>query len=90
MSQKKAKIGRPKPPEGEDKGRIVPVRFRVDQLKAMDAAAKRNNQSVSEWIRAASQTVLNNSADLLQQTRVLINQSNASVGRRPIAKRNPN
>jgi predicted HicB family RNase H-like nuclease len=38
-------------PEGEAKGRIVPVRFTADDLKAMAAAAKTSKQSVSEWIR---------------------------------------
>jgi predicted HicB family RNase H-like nuclease len=50
--QKKArKVGRPKMPKGEAKGRIVPVRFTADDLKAMAAAAKASKQSVSEWIR---------------------------------------
>ena len=48
---KKAKVGRPKMPKGEAKGRIVPVRFTHDDLKAMAAAAKTSKQSVSEWIR---------------------------------------
>jgi hypothetical protein len=38
-------------PKGEAKGRIVPVRFTADDLKAMAAAAKTSKQSVSEWIR---------------------------------------
>jgi hypothetical protein len=38
-------------PKGEAKGRIVPVRFTADDLRAMEAAAKSKNQSVSEWIR---------------------------------------
>ena len=34
--QKKArKVGRPKLPKGEAKGRIVPVRFTADDLRAM-------------------------------------------------------
>ena len=52
MSQKKAKIGRPKMPKGEAKGRIVPVRFTADDLKTMAMAAKANKQTVSEWIRS--------------------------------------
>lgn len=51
--QKKArKLGRPKLPKGEAKGRIVPVRFTADDLKAMAAAARASNQTVSEWIRS--------------------------------------
>jgi predicted HicB family RNase H-like nuclease len=52
LSQKKAKIGRPKLPKGEAKGRIVPVRFTADDLKVMAQAAKANKQSLSEWIRS--------------------------------------
>lgn len=48
---KPKKVGRPKLPKGEAKGRIVPVRFNADDLKAMEAAAKANKQSLSEWIR---------------------------------------
>jgi predicted HicB family RNase H-like nuclease len=33
-------------------GRIVPVRFAPDDLKAMEAAAKAAKQSLSEWIRS--------------------------------------
>jgi hypothetical protein len=42
------KVGRPKLPKGEAKGKIVPVRFTHETLKAV---AKLNNQTVSEWIR---------------------------------------
>jgi hypothetical protein len=49
--QKTKKVGRPKLPRGEAKGRIVPVRFTALDLKAMEAAAKASKQNVSEWIR---------------------------------------
>jgi hypothetical protein len=39
-------------PKGEAKGRIVPVRFTVDDLKAIAVRAKTANQNVSEWIRS--------------------------------------
>jgi predicted HicB family RNase H-like nuclease len=54
LAQKKKarKVGRPKLPKGEAKGRIVPVRFTSDDLKAMELAAKANDQSLSEWIRS--------------------------------------
>ena len=52
MSQKKAKMGRPKLPKGEAKGRIVPVRFAPDDLKAIEKSAKARQQTVSEWIRS--------------------------------------
>lgn len=53
MTQQKRtrKVGRPKLPKGHAKGRIVPVRFTPDDLRAIEAAAKANNQSVSEWVR---------------------------------------
>jgi hypothetical protein len=51
--QKKArKVGRPKLPKGEAKGRIVPVRFTANDLRAMEAAARANSQTLSEWIRS--------------------------------------
>lgn len=61
MAQQKQnrKVGRPKLPKGTAKGRIVPVRFTADDLKAMTAAAKASKQSVSEWIRGKIQAELN-------------------------------
>jgi len=50
--QTKAKIGRPKLPKGEAKGRIVPVRFDPETIKRIMAAAKASDQTVSEWIRS--------------------------------------
>lgn len=53
MSQKRTrKVGRPKLPKGEAKGRIVPVRFTADDIRAVAASAKASNQTVSEWIRS--------------------------------------
>jgi hypothetical protein len=51
LPQKKAKMGRPKLPKGEAKGRIVPVRFRRDDLKAIEAAARASRKTISEWVR---------------------------------------
>jgi hypothetical protein len=51
--QKRRKVGRPKLPKGEAKGRIVPVRFTNEDLKAMEAKARENEQTLSEWIRSA-------------------------------------
>jgi hypothetical protein len=48
---KKRKAGRPKLPKGEAKGRIVPVRFAADDLKAIAAKAKASKKNISEWIR---------------------------------------
>ena len=55
---KKRKPGRPKLPKGEAKGRIVPVRFAADDLKRIEAAARANKQTVSEWIRSTSLAAL--------------------------------
>jgi hypothetical protein len=46
------KVGRPKLPKGEAKGKIVPVRFTGEAIKAIEAKAKARNQTVSEWIRS--------------------------------------
>jgi hypothetical protein len=48
---KPKKVGRPKLPKGEAKGKIVPIRFAPEDLKAITAAAKASNQTLSEWIR---------------------------------------
>jgi len=50
--KKSKKPGRPKLPKGEAKGRIVPVRFKPDDLRAIEAAAKASNQTISEWVRS--------------------------------------
>ena len=59
MSQNKRKVGRPKLPKGEAKGRIVPVRFKGADLKAIEAAAKASKQNVSEWVRSTIHATLN-------------------------------
>jgi hypothetical protein len=48
---KPKKVGRPKLPKGEAKGKIVALRFNVDDLKRVEVAAKSSNESVSEWMR---------------------------------------
>jgi hypothetical protein len=46
------KMGRPKLPKGQAKGRIVPVRFSEAELKEMAKALKASEQrTLSEWIR---------------------------------------
>jgi hypothetical protein len=49
---KPKKIGRPKLPKGDAKGRIVPVRFNSSDLKRIESAAKAQQKTVSEWIRS--------------------------------------
>jgi len=51
VSHKKRKPGRPKLPKGEAKGKIVPVRFTKAEAEQLVEAAKRNDQTLSEWIR---------------------------------------
>ena len=59
MSHKKAKkLGRPKLPRGQAKGRIVPVRFTSEAIKAVETAARAKNQTVSEWIRRTLETAI--------------------------------
>ena len=58
MPSTKKKMGRPKLPKGEAKGRIVPVRFSADEVKRITAKATASNQRVSEWIRAAITTAM--------------------------------
>ncbi|HUO13712.1 MAG TPA: hypothetical protein VMX38_01900 [Verrucomicrobiae bacterium] len=59
QQKKSRKVGRPKLPKGEAKGRIVPVRFTGDDLRAMEQAAKASKQSLSEWIRGMIHANLN-------------------------------
>ena len=56
---KAKKVGRPKLPKGEAKGRIVPIRFRHEDLKAIEAAARAADQTVSEWVRSTIYATLN-------------------------------
>jgi hypothetical protein len=55
---KPKKIGRPKLPKGEAKGRIVPIRFNAYDLKRIELAAKANDKTVSEWIRGVVATAM--------------------------------
>ena len=63
MAQRKTrKVGRPKLPRGEAKGRIVPVRFTALDLKAMEAAARASDKTLSEWIRSTVSNAIQNGA----------------------------
>jgi hypothetical protein len=53
QQKKPRKVGRPKLPKGAAKGRIVPVRFAVDDLRTITNSARANKQTVSEWVRIA-------------------------------------
>ena len=63
----KRKPGRPKLPKGEAKGKIVPIRFTKAEAERLTQAAKRNDLTLSEWIR---RTVL----DALRGTRLVPRQ----------------
>lgn len=39
-------------PKGAAKGKIVPVRFAPDEIKAIVRASQAANQSISEWLRS--------------------------------------
>jgi hypothetical protein len=49
---KPKKVGRPKLPKGEAKGKIVAMRFDQEDLKRIDAAATASKMSRSEWMRS--------------------------------------
>jgi hypothetical protein len=48
---KRKKVGRPKLPKSAAKGRIVPVRFTEEVLRAIEVKAREKDQTISEWIR---------------------------------------
>jgi hypothetical protein len=50
--QKPRKVGRPKLPKGEAKGKIVPIRFTKAEHERISKAARTKEQGVSEWIRS--------------------------------------
>ena len=52
MPKRARKVGRPRLPNGQAKGKIVPVRFNASDLRAIISAAKANGQSLSDWIRS--------------------------------------
>jgi uncharacterized protein (DUF1778 family) len=40
-------------PKGDAKSSIVPIRLNAEDRKRIEAAARANDQTVSEWIRGA-------------------------------------
>ncbi|HEY1947287.1 MAG TPA: hypothetical protein VGG97_09795 [Bryobacteraceae bacterium] len=56
--QKPKKIGRPKLPKGDAKGRIVPIRFNANDIRRIESAAKASHVTVSEWIRGLAAKAL--------------------------------
>lgn len=49
---KKRKPGRPKLAEHEAKGKIVPVRFTAAEYDRVSDAARKAQQTVSQWVRS--------------------------------------
>jgi predicted HicB family RNase H-like nuclease len=49
--KKTRSVGRPALPKGDAKAKIVPVRFKPEEYKAITRAAKTSKLSLSEWIR---------------------------------------
>ncbi len=50
--QKTSKRGRPQLPKGDAKAVMLRVRITSDELKAVEALAKSQNKTVSEWLRS--------------------------------------
>jgi uncharacterized protein (DUF1778 family) len=58
VPSKPKKVGRPKLPKGEAKGKIVAMRFDLEELKQIDAAAKAGKKSRSDWMRSTLFTAI--------------------------------
>jgi hypothetical protein len=50
--QIKRKPGRPKLAQHEAKAKIVPVRFASEEIERITRAARKADQTVSQWIRS--------------------------------------
>lgn len=50
-TKKIKKPGRPKLPKGNAKAGYLRVRLTASELQAVEAAAKANSQTISEWVR---------------------------------------
>ncbi len=51
-SKKPSKRGRPPLPQGDAKAIMLRVRITPDELTVVETAAKKGNQTVSEWVRS--------------------------------------
>lgn len=52
MPQRARKAGRPPLPKGHAKAGTLRVRVTPDELRAIETAAERSKQTVSQWIRS--------------------------------------
>lgn len=50
--QNPKRVGRPKLPEGDAKAVFLRVRITPDERKAIEAKARKDSQTVSQWIRS--------------------------------------
>jgi predicted HicB family RNase H-like nuclease len=57
--QKPKKVGRPKLPKGEAKGKLVALRLSAEDVKRIGVAAKASKQNISAWIRSTLEASLN-------------------------------
>lgn len=48
----KRKPGRPKLAKHEAKAKIVPVRFASEEIERISKAARKSDQTISQWIRS--------------------------------------
>jgi hypothetical protein len=65
--QTKPKIGRPKLPKGEAKGRIVPIRFNAHEIKRIESEARAAGKTVSGWIRGTINAAMEGSRVLAER-----------------------
>jgi hypothetical protein len=49
--RKVPKMGRPSLPKGEAKGALLSVRFAPEERRALEAAAERDGETLSQWAR---------------------------------------
>jgi hypothetical protein len=52
QQKKSRKVGGPKLPKDEAKGKIVPVRLTHEEFKALSAAARVNNKTILQRVRS--------------------------------------
>jgi hypothetical protein len=57
---KPKRAGRPKLPKGEAMGRVIQVRFTAHDTKAIEAAAKASDLTLSEWVRSTVHAAISN------------------------------
>ncbi len=58
MPTKRKRIGRPPLPKGGAKEIVVQVRLQAREKEALESAARRDDLTVSAWVRRAVQTAL--------------------------------